>query len=493
MLNVFTIVLDGMPHIRRHLTILSRLGHDWRWTIVEGAAMNVNCTKWCQSQEPRLSLDGTSLYLDSITDPRVTVIKRPKWDGKVEMVNAALATFSHPGILLQVDADEVWTTENIELAIRVLEGSTADCGEFKCRYFVGPDIVTIGSNSYGNNRGEWRRMWKFRPGDRFIKHEPPLLTGSTGPAPMYFKDKEYFDHFAYADEKSVAYKERYYGYRDAVLHWSSLQANTEWPCRLKDFLPWADGRASAIRIGTELKVAEKKKPLVVISYRDEDHAQMVALADLIRDLELGRASFDLAFHRRSDSVLPLLNPESYSDKFERVWNWRCARRGDGYPTGCNEMFYDLHDRMASEPMKAIYSCWLNLEPDCLPLRRGWMDSVMAEFNGIRAKGGNALGHVKDVPQAHLNGAAIYTCSHAEDVPMDTGRDGWAYDLLWAPKVLPTAYNSKYIGGQWNTKTITPQALFAYRKDRSVETLLFHGVKDLSGIRAVRQRFSLPQI
>ena len=481
-----------MPYIQRHLPIFQRLSGDWRWTIVEGAAMNNHCTKWCQTQEPRLSLDGTSAYLDSITDSRVTVIKRPKWDGKVDMVNAALATFNQTGFLFQVDADEIWTVENIEKAIGFLSGTTADCAEFQCRYFVGPDIVTIGKNSYGNNRGEWRRMWKYRPGDRFSRHEPPVLTGSNSVAPVYFKDHPYFDHYAYADEKAVAYKEKFYGYKDAVLHWRRLQANTEWPVRLKDFLPWVDGRATATKPGFEVKVAEKKKPLVVISYRGDDSEQAARLAELIYDMEQGRASFDLALHARGDMTW-VISKLQFVDKFERVWHWHCARRGDGYPTGCNEMFYDLHDRMASEPMKAIYSCWLNLEPDCLPLKRGWMDVLAAEFQAIRAKGGNALGHVKETPQVHLNGAAIYACTHAEEVSMDTGRDGWAYDLLWAPKVLPTAYNSKCIGGIWKTKTITPKELFSYRKDKSVEPVLFHGVKSMDGIIAVRARCGLPPL
>ena len=57
-----------------------------------------------------------------------------------------------------------------------------------------------------------------------------------------------FDHFSYAIESQVDMKSRFYGYVNAVTHWRRLQANTIWPVKLKDFLPWANEHSIAERI-----------------------------------------------------------------------------------------------------------------------------------------------------------------------------------------------------------------------------------------------------
>ena len=91
-LHVLTIVLDGMPTLPAIFFNLNALKLDWTWHVVEGAAANTNCTKWCAQQQPRLSLDGTSEFLDMISrHPRVKLYRKPWWaGGKVEMVNAPL-------------------------------------------------------------------------------------------------------------------------------------------------------------------------------------------------------------------------------------------------------------------------------------------------------------------------------------------------------------------------------------------------------------------
>ncbi len=49
-----------------------------------------------------------------------------------------------------------------------------------------------------------------------------------------------FQHFAYATEKDVSFKEQYYGYRDATSRWRALQAR-KGPIQAKRFLRWVDG------------------------------------------------------------------------------------------------------------------------------------------------------------------------------------------------------------------------------------------------------------
>lgn len=253
MLNAFTLVLDGMPFIKRHLKILDKLSVPWKWVIVHGRARNTGSTAWCKDIASRLSTDGTTEYLESLKGhPNIVIIEKEDWEGgKDEMVNAALTQFDEEGVCLQIDSDEIWRTDQLEKIVQTFRdlpylGSM----QFKCEYMVGMDIVVRGENCYGSQWYEWMRAWRFTPGMRAIKHEPPEM-----PKTGLMMDREQTDqiglkfiHFAYATRKSVEFKESYYGYAGAVEGWERLQANTVWPVKLKEFLPWVDDKVLADKI-----------------------------------------------------------------------------------------------------------------------------------------------------------------------------------------------------------------------------------------------------
>jgi len=249
-LHLLTIVLDGEPWIRRHLPEFERLPFPWMWHVVEGAAMNRHCTSWCNAQKPRISSDGTTKYLDTIAHhPKVRLHRRTQWDGKIEMVNTPLADIREECVLMQLDSDELWHAEQLESVVRAFD-ICRDVGsmQFRCNYFVGPNIAAVTDGCYGNRGDEWMRAWRFRPGMKFISHEPPVMAGTRGRM-MTRKDTAalgmVFDHMAYVSEKQVAAKGAFYGYRDAVKHWRRLQENKVWPARLGSFLPWVHDEAMA--------------------------------------------------------------------------------------------------------------------------------------------------------------------------------------------------------------------------------------------------------
>jgi glycosyltransferase involved in cell wall biosynthesis len=246
MIYFCTIVLDGMPWLAHHLAQFEKLPDPWRWIIAEGVADPVLDTGWCKPIPHRLSTDGTTEYLNGLkSHPRVKVLQSPRWPGKTAMFNAMLQYCDRPGVLMQVDSDELWTASQIGTIASMFQNDH-DCAYFQCDYRVGPNLRTVTIGAYGNNPGEWLRAWRYVPGMRFQSHEPPVF--GAGPInPFSFgntKDRGLlFLHQAYATEKQVAFKEQYYGYTGAVEQWRRLQANTKWPARLKDFLPWSDDRA----------------------------------------------------------------------------------------------------------------------------------------------------------------------------------------------------------------------------------------------------------
>lgn len=251
-LNIFTLCLDSAPFLGALFTNINRLSIPFHWVIVQGAAMKEGCTSWMNGQAPRLSEDGTHEFLmDLAHHPRISVISRPLWHGKVEMCNAAMQMFTEPGVLLQADSDEIWTTEQMEKMVNIFEKDPLIFGIMMyCRYFIGPNIITTSTNGFGNRNTEWRRCWRYVPGMKFSKHEPPVLDGNNG----IWMSREsslarlgYLDHYAYATSKQALAKQILYGddYSNALQQWESLQVAQMPVKNLQQFLPWVGPNASA--------------------------------------------------------------------------------------------------------------------------------------------------------------------------------------------------------------------------------------------------------
>lgn len=241
MLNIVTLAYAAMPWITHHYEQWSRLSIPWHWTIAYGRALPVRDTGWCK--EPPVVDDGTLGYLMALAakDGRVTALAAKEWQGKTAMCNACLGSFADDGLVLQVDADELWTAEQVEAMAAMMERTPqADSALFRCRYFVGPDRYTTTPDAYGNyTKYEWARLWRWTRRQLFIMHEPPRLEGSRYFLPHAATEAAglVFDHMAYATREQVAFKEKYYGYAGAVAAWEKLQ-QAELPCRLADYLPW---------------------------------------------------------------------------------------------------------------------------------------------------------------------------------------------------------------------------------------------------------------
>jgi hypothetical protein len=244
MINFLTLVLDGQPWISHHITILNKLKCDWQWHVVEGVAEPVNDTAWCKRMPARLSRDGTHEYLVELAKyhPRVFHYPAISWPGKTAMLNHATERMTKPGLLWQLDSDEIWMTHQIEnVAMMFEQNPKRDAAYFKCDYWLGQSIKTISRNTYGDNSYEWLRTFRFRPGMKWICHEPPVL--ETKDIRVFTKEQTeamglVFQHYAYALESQVALKEIYYGYKDAVQQWRQLQSETVFPCLVKNYLKW---------------------------------------------------------------------------------------------------------------------------------------------------------------------------------------------------------------------------------------------------------------
>lgn len=250
-LEVVTIVLDGLPWLAAIYTELCRTQVAWHWHIVEGACSNAHCSRWMQNQPPRLSKDGTTSFLDAIAhDPRVSVYRKKSWDGKLEMVNEPLPHIKTDCVLLQVDSDELWSADQLQRITYLFDDDPELMNaRFHCRYFVGPGLICTDEG----RDSEWLRAWRFKPGMRWVSHEPPNLAGNTGKSMHRKETKELglvFDHYSWCLPKQVEQKQALYGpkYKDAVKGWERLQKQKEFPVRLRDFFPWCEPHVMVERL-----------------------------------------------------------------------------------------------------------------------------------------------------------------------------------------------------------------------------------------------------
>ncbi|WP_287284418.1 glycosyltransferase [Okeania sp. SIO2G4] len=169
------------------------------------------------------------------------------------MVNAPLANIKEECLLWQLDVDEIWTLEQIcngrKLFIKNPEKTAA---LYWCWYFVGESLVISTRNCYAQNpKQDWLRTWRFKPGYVWAAHEPPILVENLADGqqknvaainPFMHAETEreglIFQHFAYVTPEQLSFKQQYYGYKNAVSQWQSLQSQTKFPVYLRDYFAW---------------------------------------------------------------------------------------------------------------------------------------------------------------------------------------------------------------------------------------------------------------
>jgi FkbM family methyltransferase len=155
---------------------------------------------------------------------------------------------------------------------------------------------------------------------------------------------------------------------------------------------------------------------------------------------------------------------------------------DGWPQGANYMFGYSTCMIANNPHEWPYFLWL--EPDAIPMRKGWLDDLDAAYQ----RGGKPfmgekvdLGEKRpDVP-IHMSGVGIYPnpivnhageCCRAHDV---------AWDIAAKDQILPRCHFTKLIQHYWKHGTFT--SLSGVRP----EVVLFHSSKDGSLIDLLRKK------
>jgi len=226
--------------------------------------------------------------------------------------------------------------------------------------------------------------------------------------------------------------------------------------------------------------------VLALQYWNGDREQALTLARRIADIESQRRT-DVAieFVLRFDAKPPSPETIAYVGEKFNVSVYRCLRRGEGHPSGCNDMVHDyfgkcwerwLRDRVFHDNVDGV---WL-FEGDNVPLRKDWLDVMVAEWKEAREAGKCVLGCWEPYPEGvgHINGNMIV----APDIyGRIKGLEGCpsqiAWDFFHAEKFAPLWFKSKHLINLYKQREVAETKLFT--KSGAARYANCHGVKDNS--------------
>jgi hypothetical protein len=217
--------------------------------------------------------------------------------------------------------------------------------------------------------------------------------------------------------------------------------------------------------------------------------------DLGPAFELVQLICDIETHRRPETEFflvyrkdcPLWVAKDFvklvAKRFGR-WGACPARNHDvGWPGGPNMLAASAFIEM-SILRRADGIChneaFLLFEPDCIPLRKDWLDALSEEWERVKAAGKECFGHWHHLGAEdeglHMNGNAVFETAFFDKHPtwiVGTATQGW--DFFFRDKILPISEDSNLIFQHWNRWGMSADELDNMTKN-GVRPALFHGVK-----------------
>jgi hypothetical protein len=220
------------------------------------------------------------------------------------------------------------------------------------------------------------------------------------------------------------------------------------------------------------------------------------VARLVADLEPRHSELaDFMFISRFDCTQDPSTMEYVSRKFDVHHYVNKDRRGEGWPFGCNELWFGTVDRvytLAQAKLMPTYKAVLTFEADAYPLSPGWIGRLSMEWDRLHAKGANMIGALID-PGPHINGNCLvsgeaeYLHWLARKLGGCSPQGGWDYLLRDKFKQHGWA-GSKLFRSHWRAPTMSEGFFENLLKEK---VCLCHGVKDDSVDRMVRRRYLTP--
>jgi hypothetical protein len=234
-----------------------------------------------------------------------------------------------------------------------------------------------------------------------------------------------------------------------------------------------------------------KKFLLALQYWEGDKSQAGETIKLIADLEeKHNPEVDVLLSCRFDCKHDGGVVSYVRRKFD-TYTHVGRRRGVGWPAGCNDLFWDTVTRiyeLCHAKKLPQYSGILTFEPDCSPIRPGWLELLYADWSRAKVK---FMGNVVPAPAEHLNGNMVMSGDIDLLRKMATKILGCApsggWDFLLAPVFKQAGwYGTNTMRSEWARSN----AFTAGELEEQIRAgLLFHhGMKNDSLQKLVRDKW-----
>lgn len=241
----FSIILNGVHHLTHNNYYQFILDNFDYWIVCEGASNNNGSTMWCKKMnesfhENGRSIDGTHEFLYNIINEKnfIYIPSNGMWSSKDEMVNKCIEKvkgIANNCILFQIDIDEQWTKEGIDMAESALTNTNVKYLQLYCNHYVGEGLVAIGKD-WGANL--FTRVFNWT-GEDFLRHEPPILNTPNDTAIILNGYR--FEHYSYYFEKDVVFKDNWYTNHEGVhKNWLKINSNKDslkFPLHISELFP----------------------------------------------------------------------------------------------------------------------------------------------------------------------------------------------------------------------------------------------------------------
>lgn len=235
--------------------------------------------------------------------------------------------------------------------------------------------------------------------------------------------------------------------------------------------------------------------VLAIPYWNGDRELALTLAKRIADIEdKFRSDVQIEFVLRFDATEPHPQTLAYVGQKFKTGVYRCTRRGEGWPFGPNEQTYDYFgkcwERWLRDPnyKATVDGIWL-YEADNVPLRKDWLDVMIAEWRKAREAGKALLGCWHDTcsPVGHVNGNVIFSpdlCGHIQGLTGGPANVPW--DIFLAEKFEPHWMKSKNLVNLYRETEVPKSKLFTAKGKPKFASC--HGVKDSSVFDLAKENF-----
>jgi len=211
----------------------------------------------------------------------------------------------------------------------------------------------------------------------------------------------------------------------------------------------------------------------------------------------GTKDFDLVLMRPPNSQIP-----DAVDAWRSVRHFTERNHIKAWPLGPNtvwsQMVWILYDIGKKDPKLKVPFLWI--EPDCIPLKAGWLSTIATEYEvGLAQKESKPfMGTIvpadpKQRCPTHMTGNAVYPYDLMVKAPLlnpprwSPGHPAW--DVFSAEQVVPRCHSMNHLLFHW-WRHPAPATLEELENRVKPSTVLYHADKELKLIPLLREKLSL---